>query len=169
MRYRLRTLFLAFAVTAVFLSGAVPFVRWMNSRPGIEITKRSHWPVELNEIAKRVGQDKLQDLQIWHLYGGWFGFDHVWKAKVSPEAVKSLQDVARMNAIHLGQVPNQFWNMPPEWSDMPGWWNPQPVDGAEYYMSPTFVPRSVINENLDCVAMYDPDRQMLYVWSQWDF
>jgi hypothetical protein len=74
-----------------------------------------------------------------------------------------------MKAVPQGQIPAEFWNMPRDWSEMPKWWDPKPMPGTEYYMSPTFVPRRVANDRLDCVAMYDPQRHTLYVWSQWDF
>jgi len=167
MRYRLQTLLLMFLFVAVFLSGAVPFVRWLNSRPGLTVTDSSHWPHELREIETRLGSDAFQDVQVWHLYSGWF--DYVWRAKASPEAVKILRVVTRMNRIQQTQVPIQFWEMPSDWSDMPDWWDPKRTGAAEFYMSPTFIPRIVHSDRLDAVAMYDPDQQMLYVWSQWDF
>jgi hypothetical protein len=169
VRYRLRSVFFVFVIVAVILSGAVSLVHWWNSRSGQLVTQASDWPNEVHEVTRRLGSDALQDLQVWHLYGGWFGFDFVWRAKAPPEAVKCLQQVVHVNAISEAQVPSQFWKMPRDWSEMPNWWDPTPVDGAEYYMSPSFVPRSVINGNLDCVAMYDPERQILYVWSQWDY
>lgn len=47
MRYRLRSLFLVFLVVSVFLSGAVPFIRWLNSRPGMAVAEPSYWPMEI--------------------------------------------------------------------------------------------------------------------------
>jgi hypothetical protein len=169
-QFGLKRLFLIFFLVALFLSLGISFNRWLNSRPGKELTESSGLPIEINEIRHRVGLDSLQELHVWRLYvTGWFSFDFVWKAKTSPEAVSCLQELALMNAISVSQVPIQFWSMPPERSDMPKWWDPKQVRGAQYYMSPTFVPFSVANEKVDCVAMYDPNRQLLYVWSQFDF
>jgi hypothetical protein len=133
------------------------------------VTLSDEWPIELKEITRRLGDDALTDVRVWHLYGGWFGFDFLWQAKASPAAVECLRNVALMKPIHRDRVPNQFWRMPSAWSEIPGWWKPKPDGQAQYLMSPTFVPRNVHSDRLDCIAMYDPDQQMLYVWSQWDF
>lgn len=168
-RYRLRSLLLLFVAVAIFLTAAVAFVRWSNSRPGKEVIDPNHWPHGLKEVADRFGLNGVHNVRVWHLYGGWFAFDHIWRATASREALTYLQGMTQMKAVSQGQMPAEFWNMPPDWSEMPKWWDPQLVPGAEYYMSPTFVPKNVGGDRLDCCAMYDPERKILYVWSQWDF
>jgi len=168
-RYGLRSLFMLFVVAAIFLSAAIPFLRWTNSRPGKEISDPKEWPHGLTEIERSFGPSGVRDIRAWHLYGGWFAADYVWRATVSREALANLQATTQMKVVSHGQIPTEFWKMPPDWYEMPKWWDPKPVPGAEYYMSPTFIPRRVSSDRLDCCAMYDPDRQMLYVWSQWDF
>jgi hypothetical protein len=95
--------------------------------------------------------------------------DYVWRASVPPEAVGTWYQQMGMIPISVAQVPKEFWKMPADWSEMPPWWDPKPVAGSTYYMDPAFKPRSVINEQLDCLSMYDPSTQTLYVWSQFDF
>ena len=61
----------------------------------------------------------------------------------------------------------------PNWSDVPALveTDTNKLPAPQYYMSPTFVPRSVVrNDRLDWQSsMYDPEQQRVYVWSQWDF
>lgn len=167
MRYRLRTLFLSILGVSLFLGVAVPFVRWLHSRPGMEVT--GYGPSEVEDIKRRLGEQSLQDLRMWHLYGGWFGFDYVWQAKAPPDVIGCLTATLKLKPIGVGQVPPEFWKMPRDFSETPSWWHPKPVAGAEYYMSPTFVPRDVRNDGIDGVVMYDPVEQRVYVWSQFDF
>jgi hypothetical protein len=167
MRFRLKTLLLLFFIASVVISVAIPFVRWLQSRPGSEFT--GYGPGEVEDIKKQLGEQSLQDLRMWHLYGALWGTDVLWRAKVPPEAIACLKASMKLNPITQNQVPPEFWNMPPGLSEIPSWWSPKPVAGAEYYMSPTFVPRSVINGHLDGVVMYEPVEQRVYVWSQFDF
>lgn len=167
MRFRLRTLLLLVFIASVLLSGAVPFVRWLRSRPGMEVT--GYGPGEVEDIKRQLGDQSLQDLRMWHLYGGWFGMDYVWQAKAPPEAIGCLKATLRLKPITENQVPREFWNMSPEFSETPSWWNPKPIAGAEYYMTPTFVPGDVRNDDIDGVVMYEPAEQRVYVWSQFDF
>jgi hypothetical protein len=165
MRFRLRTLLLLILVASVFLTLAVPFHRWSNSRPGME----TDYIGEVADIKQALGDGALQDLQMWHLYGAWFGADHVWQAKAPPEAIPILTKSMNLKPITEAQVPAEFWKMPPSRSEIPTWWRPKPLEGAEYYMTPTFIPGDVRNDGLDGVVMYDPQQQRIWVWSQFDF
>jgi hypothetical protein len=165
MRFRLRTLLVLFAIASIILTGTVALSRWLRSRPGSEAT----YIGEVEDIERSLGADSLQDLRMWHLYGGWFGMDYLWQAEVSPEAIGCLTKSMNLRQISENQVPAEFWDMPPEISEIPGWWRPKSIPNAEYYMSPTFVPRDVRNVRLDGVVMYDPAQQRIYVWSQFDF
>jgi hypothetical protein len=98
-----------------------------------------------------------------------FGMDHVWQANVPPQAIAVLTKSMNLKPIAENQVPADFWKMPPEYSDLPSWWHPKPIEGAEYYMSPTFVPHLVENGRLDGVVMYNPADELIYVWSQFDY
>jgi hypothetical protein len=166
MRFRLRTLLLLVVFASIFLAAAVPFYRWLNSRPG-----RENWGYigEVADIQRALGDPSLQDLRTWHLYGGWFGCDYLWQAKAPPEAISILTASLKLKPITVAQVPPEFWKMPPSRSETPSWWQPKQIPGGEYYMSPTFVPGDVRNEGIDGVVMYDPQQQRVWVWSQFDF
>lgn len=168
MRFRLRTLLLLFFIASVVLSVAVPFIRWVNSRPGMDVT-HGYYLSEIEEIKKQLGDQSLQDLRVWHLYGPYFGMDYLWQAKAPPEVIGSLTATLKLKPIAENQMPAEFWNMPPERSEIPSWWSPKPIAGAEYYMSPTFLPAGPSMNGFDGVVMYDPKEQRVYVWSQFDF
>lgn len=167
MRFRLKTLLLLFFIASFILSATVPFVRWLDSRPGGEFT--GYGPGEVEDIKRQLGEQSFQDLWMWHLYGALWGTDVLWRAKVPPEAIGCLKTSMKLKPITENQVPSEFWNMPPDSSETPSWWDPKPIAGAEYYMSPTFVPRRVGNGRLDGIVMYEPAEQRVYVWSQFDF
>ena len=38
-------------------------------------------PVKSRTSKDNLGEQSLQDLRMWHLYGGWFGFDYVWEQR----------------------------------------------------------------------------------------
>ena len=124
---------------------------------------------EVADIREALGDGVLEDLQMWHLYGGWFGFDYVWQAKAPPEVIPILTNSMKLKSITEAQVPPEFWKILPSRSEIPPWWRPKPLEGAEYYMSPTFIPGDVRNDRLDGVVMYDPRQQRIWVWSQFDF
>jgi len=165
MRFRLRTLLLLFLIPSIFLAAGVPFYRWLHSRPGMD----TDFVGEVADIKRTLGDQSLQELRMWHLYGGWFGMDHVWQAKAPPEVITVLTKTMRLRQITKTQVPPEFWDMPPSRSETPSWWSPTPLDGAEYYMTPTFIPGDVRNDGIDGVVMYDPTEQRIWVWSQFDF
>ena len=167
MRFRLKTLLLLFFIASVVLSAAIPFARWLNSRPGMEVT--DYGLGEIADIKRQLGDEALQDLRVWHLYGPLFGCDYVWQAKSPPEVIGCLTATLKLKPIAENQMPAEFWNMPPDRSEIPSWWNPKPIAGAEYYMSPTFLPEGASMNGFDGVVMYDPTKQRVYVWSQFDF
>lgn len=169
MRYRLRTLLLLFLFVAIFLSAALPYFRWLNLRPGIEITDGRAQPIDVERIVLRFGEDSLQELQVWKLYDDWFGLGFVWQAKVSPEVVERLKQELHLAQVRESQVPPEFWEMPRDWSDVPDWWKPRPVSVAKYYMSPTFIRHNANELRMDGIVMYDPEQQRIYVWSRLDF
>jgi hypothetical protein len=163
MRFRLKTLLLLFFVASAILSAAVPFVRWMHSRPGRE----GAYAAEVEDIKRQLGNQALQDLKVWDLYG--FEVSYIWTAKAPPEVIGILTATLKLKPIAENKMPSEFWNMPPDRSEIPSWWNPKPIAGAEYYMSPTFIPEGASNNGFDGVVMYDPKEQRIYVWSQFDF
>jgi hypothetical protein len=163
MRFRLKTLLLLFFIASVVLSAAVPFIRWMNSRPGRE----GAYAAEVEDIKRQLGNETLQDLRVWDLYG--FETSYIWTAKAPPEVIGILTATLKLKPIAENKMPSEFWNMPPDRSEIPSWWNPKPIAGAEYYMSPTFIPEGASNNGFDGVVMYDPKEQRVYVWSQFDF
>jgi hypothetical protein len=168
MRFRLKTLLLLFFIVSVVLSAVVPFLRWMDSRPGMDVTT-GYYLSEIEDIKKQLGDQSLQDLRVWHLYGPYFGSDYLWQAKAQPEVIECLTSTLKLKPIAESQVPGEFWNMPPERSEIPSWWKPKPMAGAEYYMTPTFRPDGPSLDGFDGMVMYDPKEQRVYVWSQFDF
>lgn len=169
MRYRLRTLILFTALVSGLLAITVTTARWLRSRPGVVVTDRARGPVEVDDITRRFDESALQELKMWRLNGGWFDSNFMWRAKVTEEAVECLKQSARLQRITQQQVPVEFWHIPADWSETPEWWDPRPVAAAEYYMSPTFTPRQTGADLLDCVVMFIPETQHVYVLSQWDF
>jgi hypothetical protein len=165
MRFRLRALLLLVLFASLFLAATVPLFRWFHSRPGME----TDYIGEVADIKRDLGDQSLQDLRMWHLYGWLVGMDHIWQAKAPPEAIPILTKSMKLKSITEAQVPSEFWNMPPSHSEIPQWWRPKPIVGAEYYMSPTFIPGDVRNDGIDGVVMYDPQQQRIWVWSQFDF
>lgn len=163
MRFRLKTLLLLFFIASLVLSAAVPFIRWMHSRPGREGT----YAAEVEDIKRQLGNQALQDLRVWDLYD--FEVSYIWKAKAPPEVIGILTATLKLKPIAENKMPAEFWNMPPDRSEIPSWWNPKPIAGAQYYMSPTFIPQGASNNGFDGVVMYDPKEQRIYVWSQFDF
>src|SRR4051794_13847870 len=103
MRFRLKTLLLLFFIASVILSGAVSWVRWMNSRPGKEIT--GYGPGEVEDIKRQLGDQSLQDLRMWHLYGELWASDYVWRAKAKPEVIGCLTATMKLKPIKQNQVP----------------------------------------------------------------
>src|SRR5690242_18311333 len=107
MRFRLRTLFLLFVLAAVFLSLSVKFVRWAHSRPG----KEGNYVGEVAYVKTMLGDDALQELRIWDMYG--FEAANLWTAKVSGEAIECLKTSLHLRQIAQSQMPVEFWEMPP--------------------------------------------------------
>jgi hypothetical protein len=165
MRFRLRTLLLLFVLVAIFLTASVRFVRWAGSRPGAEVMD---YLGEVADIEKQLGDQTIQDLRIWRLYG--WGTGNLWTAKVPREAIECLKRSMHLVPIAESRLPRGFWNVPPDLSESPHWWKPKPTAVAEYYMSPSFDPRgSTIDNDIDGAVMYDPVEKRVWVFSHFDF
>ena len=90
MRFRLRTLLLLFFLAAIFLTVSVRFVRWLGLRPGADVThEASNYVGEIADIKKLLGEESLQELRIWDLYG--WEAANLWTAKVPREAIECLR------------------------------------------------------------------------------
>lgn len=169
MRFRLRTLLLLFVLVAIFLGASVRFVRWAGSRPGAEVTQNAFAYVgEIVDIRRDLGEDALQELRIWDLYG--WEAANLWTAKAPREAIECLKKSMHLVPVAESRFPRAFWNVPPELSESPRWWKPKPTAIAEYYMSPSFLPEgSTIDNDIDGAVMYDPVEKRVWVWSHFDF
>jgi hypothetical protein len=134
MRFRLRTLLLLFLFVAIFLTACLRFVRWAGSRPGADVTdEAAHYVGEIANINKLLGEEALQELRIWDLYG--WEAANLWTAKAPREAIECLKKSMHLVPVAESRLPRAFWNVPPELSESPRWWKPKPTAVAEYYMS----------------------------------
>ncbi|NLS96396.1 MAG: hypothetical protein GXX96_30025 [Planctomycetaceae bacterium] len=126
------------------------------------ILPRNAWPCELWRMAKIAGGGTA-DVRAAQSGRGLLDHEYAWRLSIAPDKLGTIIAEYGMTSVRTEDVPAAFRRQ------FPPWWRPWHRRGNRYLSTPDFPGDSRGPDGYHFLAMYDRDRERLYVWHKDNF